>query len=464
MRRLANNDRGFTIVEVLVAAMVLVAGSFATFGLLRAAALNTQRAKGSQVALDRAQQELEALRSYSDQQLALTASPPPSTDPLNPDYRVSGGSYAMTRTPQGDPATMVVKGRSLYGGGFIEGGVVSPGPTPFTSGDVSGEVYRYVVWRNDASCPEATCPGPQDYKQIVVAVRLDKTANQASQQAYVEVQSDFINPEDSSLKDPVAGANGVVTAQQFFLSDTPCSASGTTVRGEIAGSHALHNTLGTCASGVQGGAVAGAPDALLLGSPPDIAPEDPTLPADYDYSSDYPLQTTVDAAKGIQLRRDENTGCHFEPSGKSVPQWQTHRWVTDPLQSNFTMSGQVTIDVWSRTVKEVNTKAALCVSLFDRKEAGSPPKGEDSWLANKVGGAAYWEYVPSGNGLWPEKWSEVTIKMTFNGPITILKGHRLGLAFGVNGNTSADAISLMYDHPNYRSRIEVETPTPIEGG
>jgi type II secretory pathway pseudopilin PulG len=464
MRRLANREHGFTIVEVLVAALVLVAGSFATFGLLRAAALNTQRAKGSQVALDRAQQELEALRSYSDKQLALTAAPAQSTNPLSPNYRVSGGTFAMRKSPQGDPATMVVNGGSLYGGGFIEGGLVNPGPTPFTSGDVSGKVYRYIVWRNDASCPEATCPGQQDYKQIVVAVRLDKTANQASEQAYVEVQSDFINPEDSALNDPIPGANGVVTAQQFFLSDTPCAASGTTSRAEISGSHPLRNTLGTCASGVQTGSTIGAPDALLLGSPPDPAPEDPTLPAEYDYSSDYPLQTAANAAKGIQLRRDDTTGCHPEPTGKSVPQWQVHRWVTDPMATDFMMSGQVTLDVWTRTVKDENTKGALCIFLFEREETGSPPKGKDLPLTNKVGGAAYWEYVYPGNGLWPEKWSELGVKMTFNGPITIKAGHRLGLGLGVNGNTSAHALSLMYDHPGYRSRIEVETPTPIDGG
>jgi type II secretory pathway pseudopilin PulG len=459
MRTFAHKEQGFTIVEVLVAALVLVAGSFATFGLLRAAALNTQRAKGTQVALDRAQQELEALRSYTDKQLALTTTPEHEKNIASPNYRVNGREFAMTRNPVGDPAVMVVDNNYLYGGGPIVGGIVNPGPTSFTSGDVSGKIYRYIVWRDDASCPPTTCPGPQDYKQIVVVVRLDKTANQASQQGYVEVQSDFIDPEDSASKDPVPGAHGVVTAQQFFLSDTPCSASGATVREGIVGSHALHNTLGTCASGAQTGAVAGAPDALLLGSPPDVEPEDPTLPAEFDYSSDYPLQTAVDAAKGIQLRRDENTGCHSEPSGKSVPQWQTHRWVTDSLKSDFTMSGQVTLDIWSRTVKDVNTKAALCVSLFDR-----PPAGAGSWLTNKVGGAAYWESVPSGNGLWPEKWSEVTVKMALNGAITIPAGHRLGLALSVNGNTSADAISLMYDHPNYRSRIEVETTTPIDGG
>jgi len=98
-------EQGFTIVEVLVAALVLVAGSFATFGLLRAAALNTQRAKGSQVALDRAQQELEVLRSYTDKQLALTTAPEHFNNIASPNYRVSGREFAIA-TPL--PCTMSV--------------------------------------------------------------------------------------------------------------------------------------------------------------------------------------------------------------------------------------------------------------------------------------------------------------------------------------------------------------------
>jgi hypothetical protein len=462
MTRPCSREDGFTIVEVLVAALVLVAGSFATFGLLRAAALNTQRAKGSQVALDRAQQEIEALRSLPNEQLALTAAPPGTTEPLSPNLRVRNGEFALTKTPLGDYGNLVVNGGSLYRGGFVSGGVVNPGPTPFSSGDVSGDVYRYVVWRNDTSCPEATCPGTQDFKRIVVAVRLDKAGNQASERGYVEVQSDFINPEDSPLKDPVAGADGVVTAQQFFVSDTPCSSSGVTTRAAISASHALHNTLGTCASGPQTGATPGAPDTLVLGSPPDPYPEDPSLPAEYNYSNDYPLPTAPEAARGIQLRRDETTGCHWVPTGKSVPQWQVHRWVTDPLPIDFKMSGQVTLSIPSRAVKEANT-GTLCIFLFDREDTGAG--GNDLRLTNKVGGAEYWQYVPpSGTSTWPQKWFDVIQTMTFNGPVTIKKGHRLGLALSVNGNTGADALALMYDHPNYRARIEVETPTPIDGG
>ena len=95
---------------------------------------------------------------------------------------------------------MAVNGGSLYGGGFVEGGLVTPGPIPFESGNVSGTLYRYVVWRNDPSCPESEaleedlCPGFQDFKQIVVAVKLDTPANQSGERGYVEVQSETIDP------------------------------------------------------------------------------------------------------------------------------------------------------------------------------------------------------------------------------------------------------------------------------
>src|SRR5690606_6691751 len=122
-------------------------------------------------------------------------------------YRVSNNTFALTRQPPSDYATMVVENSPLYGGGFVTGGVVVPGPTPFASGDVSGDVYRYVVWRDDLSCPAATCPGTQDYKQIVVAVTLDTPGNQTGERGSVEVASDFIDPTDSAVNAPIPGGN-----------------------------------------------------------------------------------------------------------------------------------------------------------------------------------------------------------------------------------------------------------------
>lgn len=465
----AAREDGFTIVEVLVAALILVVGAIATFGVLASATIDNQRAKGTQIALNKAQQELEALRSLSDEELALTTTPPHASEEGNPDYRVSNGKFAIKRgSPPSEYKEMVVNGGVLYPSETIGGGKVGPGPTSFTSGDVSGKVYRYVVWRNDASCSAESCPGEQDYKQIIVAVKLDPKPNGGSPGGYAEVQSDFVNPEHTGADNPIPGAEGVVTAQQFFLSDTPCAASGETARLEITGDHSLHNTLGTCADGLQTGTTAGAPDALLTGAPPDPAPEDPTLPAVYDYSSDYTQTPSTATAKGIQLRREDTSGCNYTPEG-TAPQWRVHRWVTDPMPKEFVMTsgesaGSVTIDFFTRALSDSIYTGKLCIYLFVRNEHVSPPL--DEFLADQEGGSYYWTFVPSqGNGQWwRNEWHEVRLTMKFNGPKPIKAGDRLGVALSVDATTGADAIPILYDHPEYRSRIEVDTTTPLEGG
>ncbi|HEX7059145.1 MAG TPA: hypothetical protein VF176_04770 [Solirubrobacterales bacterium] len=458
---------GFTIVEVVVASLVLVIGALTTFGLLSAATKNTQRAKATQVALNRVQQEIEQLRSLTNDQLAMTSTPAHSTDSLNPNYRVSGGTFALVRQPPGNYANMVVNGGSLYGGGFVSGGIVDPGPTSFSSGDVTGKVYRYVVWRDDVNCPAATCPGTQDYKEVVVAVKLDTPGNQSGERGYVEVGSDFVDPTDSAQNDPIPGANGVVTAQQFFLSDTPCAASGATTRQDITGDHLLHNTRGTCASGPQTGTIVGAPDTLLLGAPPDPDPYDPANPPLYDYSDDFYLEPTPDTDKGLQIRKDDSSGCNYVPTGATNPESQIHRWVTDPMASNFTMTEKVTIEFYTRTLNDASYPGTLCVYLFKRSEVGSPPTATDTRLTDKSTGFPYWTYKPGGNGLWPSgAWTRVRLTMDFNNaPYTIPAGNRLGVGLSVErSNTPADAIPIMYDHPDRPTRIEVDTTTPIDGG
>ena len=470
MRRLANREEGFTIVEVLIAALILVAGAIATFGVLASATVDNQRAKATQVALDKAQQEMEKLRSLSDEELALTAAPAHSSEEANPSYRVNGGKFALKRASvPTEYKEMVVNGGVRYPSETIEDGVVSTGPTSFTSGDVSGKVYRYIVWRNDTSCASETCPGEQDYKQIIVAVKLNPKANGGSPGGYVEVQSNFVDPEHSAADNPIPGAEGVVTAQQFFLSDTPCSSTGSTSRQEISGDHSLHNTLGNCASGSQTGTTKGAPDTLLTGPPPDPTPEDVTTPLAYDYSSDYENAPTPETAKGIQLRRQESAGCTYK-EGKTAPAWEEHRWVTDPMPKTFKMTtgegtGQVTIDFFTRALSDSQYTGKLCIYLFKREESGST--FTDTMIANKEGGASYWTWVPStANKYWPrEKWEEVTLTLTFNGPVEIKEKQRLGLALSLErAGTQGDAVSILYDHPNYRSRIEVDTTTPLEGG
>lgn len=447
------------MVEVLVAILIVSIGSMATFGLLSTATRNAQRAKASQVALEYAEQEMEFLRSMEDKNLALTTTPPPSEQPLNPDYRVRGSEFALNRSPLGNYQNLVYNTGSIYGTNEeITGGTVNPGPTPFTSGDVSGKVYRYIVWRNDERCSETNCPGKQDYKQIVVAVRLDSTSNQPGERGYFEVQSNFVNPKDNKEHDPLPSESGsVVTAQQFFLSDTPCSSTPPTVRQEVTGSHLLHNTLGTtCASGVQYEATKGAPDALVLGAPPDPAPEDLSNPAEYDYSSDSYLNLNPHTDTGLQIRK-EGEGCIWEPVGKTYPASSlVHRWVTDPMTANFVMTGKATLQFYTGALGTSTAGGKACIYLFRRHE------GEDSRLKDILTGNAYWTWSPTVN--WPQEWTKVRLPLSFASE-TIPAGDRLGVAISLEAkSTVADGVSFMYDHPTYLTRLEIDTSTPLNGG
>lgn len=448
--------------------MILAIGAMTTFALLSAATRNAQRAKASQVALEYAEQEMEYMRSLENKQLAMTAVPPHSTNSQSPNFRVSEGTFALTKQPIGNYRNLVINGGSLYGGGSISGGTISPGPTPFTSGDVKGTVYRYIVWHNDEGCTETKCPGKQDYKQIVVAVKLDKVPSQSAEPGYVEVQSNFINPTENAESNPLPGGGGqVVTAQQFFLTDTPCSASGTTTREEITGDHLLHNTLGTCASGLKTGSKeVGAPDALLLGGPPDPAPEDPNNPPLYDYSSDSYLEPNPNTDKGVQLQRDTTSGCNYVPTGTTNPESQVHRWVTDPMKENFVMNEKVTLEFYTRTINDLLYNGKLCVYLFKRHESGSPPTASDTRLKNLAGSTLYWTYTPESGEFWPRyEWKKVRLTMFFTeSPYTIPTGDRLGVALSAERSGTEELLPIMYDHPNYPTRIEVDTSTPINGG
>jgi prepilin-type N-terminal cleavage/methylation domain-containing protein len=471
----SRGEGGFTIIEVLVATLVLAIASMATFGVLASTVRNGQRAKATQVAINQAQQELEKLHTLSYEELGMTVTPQHESSTLNPNHRVVGGTFALRRDPQGEYATMAVD---------AEEGVVVPGPFSFVSGDITGKLYRYVVWRNDPSCgtdaetEEALCPGIQDYKQIVVAVKLDTPGNQSGERGYVEVQSKVIDPD--SLGEPAGGGGGgegeeeeeggggggggsSITAQQFFLTDTPCEKDGATERVEIEGDHLLHNTLGTCASGPQTGSTVGAPDTLLLGGPPDPDPVDPANPSLFDYANDGYLEPNPDTDKGVQIKRDDTSGCFWTPTGTVHPESQAHRWVSDPLADEFKMNGKVTLEFYTRTLDDALYQGTLCVYLFKRNKTDS----SDTIFHDSSTGEEYWTYTPEGNGYWPRNaWTKVRLTMEFEGTPetkTILAGERLGIALTVDGETAASAIPVMYDHPNYPTRVEVDTTTPISG-
>ncbi len=273
LRTRLSDERGFGLVETLVAFLVLIGGMIAAFQLFDAATRNTYRAEQSQVAINVAQREIEEIRNLDYDEIAMSTTPVFNSDPKDPRERVSGTRFDADN--DGSLSEMVRHGTTLDGGGTINcNGANAPclasGPENFTSGDVSGQIFRFVVWRNDPTCSTSVCAGSQDLKRAIVVVKLNEVAA-SFERNYIEVQSDFVDP-DATLTSDLPGGQEVNVPQQFWLTDTTCDND---ERQPIVTSdpapegHALHNTLGACQTGLRTGSTAGAPDLLDVEPPPD---------------------------------------------------------------------------------------------------------------------------------------------------------------------------------------------------
>ncbi len=161
--RLAD-ERGFTILEVLAAMLVLAIGIFSTSSVFNGSRRLTNNGDKQQVAAHVAQQEIESiLAGNSFANIGMTPAGATLTQSANandPDARVAstpangylwdGGTTPETWCDANNGCT---------------GGTVAHGPTNWNSGNYSGTVTRYVSWVDDT-----TITGSTDYKRITIAV------------------------------------------------------------------------------------------------------------------------------------------------------------------------------------------------------------------------------------------------------------------------------------------------------
>ena len=137
VRRLRGDEGGFTLVEVVVAIMLLGIGMLAVLQVFDASTRSNFRAEQSQVANTVAQRELEEIRTLEYRQIALTAQPTFVDDDNDPRQRVNGTRFDAANN--GSFSEMAYNGSPLEGGGNISSGAIAAGPTDFESGDVTGE-------------------------------------------------------------------------------------------------------------------------------------------------------------------------------------------------------------------------------------------------------------------------------------------------------------------------------------
>lgn len=483
-------EGGFTIVEVLVAALILTLTALAIATLMNSATHNTFRSEQDQVVVNRLQDEMERIRQLPFNQVALTAKPTSSDQASDPGARVSADrthfdlnrngtntkllAYAGGLTPDGKPMGCGGTGQPVCG--------VNPGPEPFQSGDVTGKIYRYIAYPG----VPANCPGcSADYlKRIIVIIRVDTTPAGGTH-VYQEIQSNVSNPDAVPSSNPVDPTQ--TTDEQpatFWLTDTPCN---NTARVPPTSDHATHNTRGDCTDGVHTGTTRGAPD-LMFTEGPSGSSSDPT----YNYSTDVDRNETP--RLGLTMLRTQSVaGCALQvaagtglsqtldlPLTETTPQVKTHTWLSPPLEAPFAplTSADATLELWTKSVAGAAYQGDLCVYVFKRITVKQQLPGNitntfvfdsPATLANAH------PYLEIQKATWPQDWTKLSTgsfgvtMLSVDSVLTYLSSHgipgtltspsqRLGLALTVNGSgTSGDALDVMYDHPTFDSRFEFDT-------
>jgi Tfp pilus assembly protein PilV len=494
-RRPARDD-GFSVVEVLVAALILTLTATAIAVLLNSANHNTFRAEGDQVVVNRLQNEMERIRQLPFSQVALTVKPTSSNQAGDPAERVSADgthfdlnrngtntrtlAYAGGATPDGKPVGCGATGQPACG--------VNPGPEPFQSGDVSGKIYRYVAYPG----VPVGCPGcSADYfKRIIVIIQLDTTPAGGAH-VYQEIQSNFSSPDAVPSNNPVPpcdqSSNDCSNQQiaTFWLTDTPCTS---TSRIAPTTSHATHNTRGTCTDG-QNGTPGNPPDLMLTDSPAAVT-SDPV-----DYSTD--VQRQDNPRFGLAMLRTESTpGCAAQvltgnppnqtldlSAAETTPQLKIHTWLTNELNSTFgaLTTADASVEIWTKSVGGAAYQGRLCVYVFKRITVSQQVAGQAP-VTFAVDTPAIIgldnPYLQISKATWDQQWTREStgkfdLKMlsvddilakiqaagTPGAQYSLVGQPRLGLALTVDQQgTSGNALEVMYDQQTFDSRFELDTP------
>jgi len=450
-----------TIVEVVVAGMILVVGALGVLGIVDAAGHNVFRAEQSQVVANVLQKEMEKLRQVPYGELALTSLPAHASDPEDPNSRIASTSFFYTGRNGTGLKPLVYNGGNSEGE-TIKGGTVDPGPTSFQVGNLKGTVYRYVVWD---TCPATLCQDGRHLKRAVVAVQLDKTAAGGTRR-YQEIQGQFVDPEVEPAvlpeQDPGGSDNESWT---LWLTDTPCNQAERLAPPAEKGDHLTHNTRGKCADGAHTGSVPGAPDLLWPEAPPG------STDYGYDYATDVEPKSGVD--EGLQILPGGDCGAAAttelaigaakEPDPHPDAYQKVHRWLSPPVPSHageqdLLLTGEGTLSLWTRTMGGAVYPGEICAWLFARSE--SEGKVTDTLVVN-LGPPTSLDFSYFAQS-WPSSgWTEISMPLSFGyaeegGALPLPPGSRLGVALSVGSGTSS-ALQLRYDMPSFDSRIQLAT-------
>jgi Tfp pilus assembly protein PilV len=193
-------EDGFTIVEVLIAALVMTIGILGLIGAFDSSRKLTLLSERRTAMAHRAQLEIERLQTYPYGQLAMISAPAHSSETTNPDYNVNlnspvkctstgYGCYAFNSeaTTEEEPLVSATKEKECLTTSEGECGIAAVSPTgrkcsekvgacEWVDGLVTGKVYDFITWHSDANCLKCLLK-TNNYKRLTVVVTATVPAN-----------------------------------------------------------------------------------------------------------------------------------------------------------------------------------------------------------------------------------------------------------------------------------------------
>lgn len=477
------------MIEVMVAALVLVVGILGMFSAFVGSQKLELVSERSTTMAHIAQREIERIEGISYPKIGLSSAPTPSTDPMNPDYYVSGGSSPTFEWDRSSGSSEPLDVDTTNG-------TIAPVQS-WSEGMFSGSIYDFISWASDPDCSPGCSSTTANYKRVTVAVTLngdlspgpvwvssivsnpDATpqsgvvngtagnpinspasicTNSAGQQVTCVTPIDSGNPNTYYLHDcpatnsscPAPSASGPVQQTVGVASGLTCTAT---------------QSLATILSNISGCPL---PD-LMDNNPP---AGDPTTTL-YQYSSN--LDPTGNPPGGPPGGRvldplcSGSSGCGSgQPSdcannttfSASLTAPQNQFWVSPPLSASMTLTGQGGLSLYTQMNDGASAVISFCIEIYDVPPSGSPGSLSDllAWPPIALGGAGYVAATdPSTGSNWPSTIGQLGYAFTFsNSAVTIPAGDRIGVRVWIEATANA-SISLMYDDYAYPTAIQLNS-------
>jgi Tfp pilus assembly protein PilV len=449
------SDSGFTIIEVIVAAAVLMLGILASVGAFQSSRVLTLVSERQTSMAHRAQQELERVEALSYTQIAMSAAPTHSASALNPDFYVGSGTFQYDRSDATKTEPFVVDSTN---------GTITPGSAgcadgcsgTWSDGRLSGEIFTFVTWYTDGSngsrCSPG-CPASNDFKRITVAVTLSNTTLRPPQPVWASTFK--ADPSAAPVGAPTNGQPNPVTSATTTCQDSsgqavPCtnglSGGGSAVTFYPTDSSYNATYTAPCADN--------APHPTILGLIPLVQPPVPdqmtsSVPSSCSgFVSNPPcFSTGVGCLPGVGGRElvppSSGGSCGSPPSDNTKSEF----WVTPSLALNTKVTGSGAMTLYTQTAGGASINVTLCLQLYLE-----PPAllGVLSGLLTQPIGAVVTVNVQA----YPGVPTPITFNFNNNSSATVsILGTRVGVAMWLAA--SAQNVVLIYDHPNFTSSMQL---------